>query len=366
MIGRIMELLKDNGHEVSTYFRKSSEIITSRDKLEAFFSGIYSFSSRKEIRKIIAVTKPDLIQVQNLYPLISPSVLVEAYKQSVPVIMRCANYRLICPNGLFMTENQICEKCSGGREWWCFLRNCEGSLFKSLAYALRNYVARKRRYYLDNVTIFYAQTDFQRRRFIREGFPAERIVVVTNMTNHNGIAVSEKLGKYVGYAGRISPEKGIPTLIEAARACSKIQFKAAGSYDRMPDLIIQASDNFEFLGYVSGEGLGDFYASSRFIILPSICFEGFPSILLESMIQSKPVIASRIGGLPEIVDDGKTGLLFEPGNAEELAEKIRYLWERPDLCRKMGEAGREKALREYSPEKYYERLMAVYEKAMAL
>ncbi len=88
--------------------------------------------------------------------------------------------------------------------------------------------------------------------------------------------------------------------------------------------------------------------------------------IVEAMMGAKPVVASHIGGIPEIVDDGVTGMLFEPGNAEDLAEKIQYLWDRPDLCRQMGEAGREKALREYSPAKYYERLMAVYEKAIKL
>ena len=102
------------------------------------------------------------------------------------------------------------------------------------------------------------------------------------------------------------------------------------------------------------------------IVLPSVCYETFGLCLAEAGVQGKPVICSRIGGLPEIVDDGATGLLFEPGNAEDLAEKIRYLWDRPDLCRKMGQAGREKALREYSPEKYYKRLMSVYEKAISL
>jgi glycosyltransferase involved in cell wall biosynthesis len=101
-------------------------------------------------------------------------------------------------------------------------------------------------------------------------------------------------------------------------------------------------------------------------VLPSICYEGFPTILVEAMLRGKPVICSRIGGLSEIVEDGVTGLLFEPGNPNELVKKIRYLWDRPNLCRRMGRAGREKVLHQYSPQKSYERLMATYEKAMQL
>lgn len=132
----------------------------------------------------------------------------------------------------------------------------------------------------------------------------------------------------------------------------------------MPGIRHDAPANLEFIGY--RDELSSFYANARIIVLPSICFEGFPGVIAEAMLHAKPVVCSRIGGLPEIVDDGVTGLLSEPGNAEDLAGKIRYLWDRPALCREMGQAGREKVLREYSPEKYYERLMAVYEQAIAL
>ncbi|MBW2647985.1 MAG: glycosyltransferase family 4 protein [Deltaproteobacteria bacterium] len=149
-----------------------------------------------------------------------------------------------------------------------------------------------------------------------------------------------------------------------ARRSSDILYKAAGSYELMPDLVKKAPVNFEFLGQVSGNKIEEFYKNSRFIVLCSICFEGFPMVLVEAMLRGLPVICSRIGGLPEIVEDGETGLLFEPGDTEELAGKIRFLWERPELCRKMGKAGREKVIKEFSPEKYYQRLMAVYNKAL--
>jgi len=367
MFRTIVELLREHGHEVLCFCRSSSQISPSlMGKTKAFFSGIYSFSSRKLFRKLICEFKPDIIQVQNLYPLISPSVLLEAALQKIPVAMRCANYRLICPNGLFMIKRRICEKCSGGREWWCFLRNCENSLFKSAGYALRNYVARKLRFFINNVTMYICLTEFQKHKLIADGFPADRIAVVPNVVDPKGVEASEKQGEYVGYVGRISPEKGLQTIIELARSCNDIQFKAAGSYDRIPQLAQQAPDNFEFIGHLDKKQLDVFYNNSRMIVLPSICYEGFPSVVIEAMVRQKPVICSRIGGLPEIVEDGVTGLLFEPGRADELAGKICYLWERPQICRKMGQTGCKKALREYSPEKYYERLMAIYEKAIEL
>jgi glycosyltransferase involved in cell wall biosynthesis len=218
--------------------------------------------------------------------------------------------------------------------------------------------------FLDNVTLYVCLTEFQRRRLIREGFSAERVVTIPNMVVSNKAEVSDDQGEYVGYAGRISPEKGLPTLMEAARVCDDIQFKAAGSYDRLPHLPGQAPENFEFCGHLNSEQVGKFYANSRIVVLCSICYEGFPMALLEAMIRGRAVICSRIGGLPEIVEDGVTGLLFEPGKVEDLSEKIRYLWDRAALCQQMGQAGREKALREYSPKKYYERLIAIYKKAI--
>jgi glycosyltransferase involved in cell wall biosynthesis len=182
----------------------------------------------------------------------------------------------------------------------------------------------------------------------------------------DGHAAEAAPGDYVAYVGRISPEKGVTHLLAAARSLSDIPFKAAGGYDRMPHLPGEAPDNVEFLGQLGAERLSGFYSQARMLVLPSTCFEGFPMTIAEAMVHGKPVICSQIGGLPEIVDDGVTGLLFDAGNVEDLVEKIRYLWDRPDVCRKMGHVGREMALREYSPEKHYERLMAVYEKALDL
>ena len=360
-------LLEDHGHEVMRFFRSSAEIPAMRlGKLRGLVSGIYSPSSRRAMCTLLRDKRPEVVHVHNVFPLISPSVLSECRRQGVPVVMTVHNYRLVCPNGLHMVNGQICEKCCGGREYWCILRNCTGSLPKSVGYALRNWVARKWRLFLDNVTLYAALTEFQRQRLIDAGFPADRITVIPNMADGNGIVSAQQLGAYVGYVGRISPEKGIPLLLAAARSLPDVQFKAAGSVGEIEHLVNDAPTNFEFVGHLDREVLEDFYARSRVVVMCSTWFEGFPMVLAEAMLRGKPVICPRIGGLPEIVDEGDTGLLFGPGDAEELGERIQYLWDRPDLCRKMGQAGREKALREYSPARYYERLVAAYGKAIEL
>lgn len=359
-----IQLLEEHSHEVCQFSRSSAEITKMKlGKLQALCSGIYNPFSVRSFRCFVSHEKPDLIHVHNLYPLISPAILHVCKEFSLPVVMTLHNYRLMCPNGLFMVNGTICEKCCGGKEFWCFFKNCEENLGKSLGYALRNYVARIRKSYLDNVHVFAALTDFQRQKLIQEGYPSERIKIIPNMSQPVSTTGRKPLGDYIGYVGRISPEKGVNDLLKAASKHPHIDFQAAGGYDKAPELVDKAPQNFHFRGHLPYDTVGTFMAKSRVIVLCSIWYEGFPMILVEAMLRGRPVIASRLGGLPEVVDDGVTGLLFEAGNAEDLAEKIQYLWDNPELCRKMGEAGREKALREYTPDVYYERLMDVYQEA---
>ncbi len=369
MVGRIAALLRERGHEVECRFEDSlppgSEL---RAQGKAFFKGIYCRESIRKVRDWVGNFRPDLVQVQNLYPALSPWVLPAIRQEGVPVVMRCANYRLVCPSGLFLSHGQVCERCMGGQEHWCVLRNCEGSLLKSLGYALRNFVARTRRLYCDNVTLFYAQTEFQKRKLTEGGLPAERIEVIPNMVDID-ISISPRetqVGHYVGFAGRGSPEKGVTTLLEAARNLPVIPFRLAGDFWRMPEVEKWKPANVELLGHLQGPRLDDFFRNCRMLVLPSTWYEGFPGTVIEAMLHGKPVVCSRIGGLPEIVDDGVNGLLFEPGDAADLAAKVERLWSSPDLCAEMGRAGRDKVLREYSPARYYERLMHVYQRALEL
>ena len=359
-------LLSQNGHQADIFRRESSRLGEGLGgRVRAFFSGLRCREAITDIRERLAVDRADVVHIHNLYPLISPAVLPVCAEAGVPVVMTVHNYRLVCPNGLHLSHGELCERCCGGREWWCFLKNCEEDLCKSLGYALRNWWARKRRYFLDHVSVFACLTEFQRDRLVAEGFDAAKTTVLPNMVPDPGEPAAEGDGKYVGYAGRVSREKGITALQAAARLCADLPFRVAGDTGRMPVVVPESPANMEFAGHMNQAGIHAFYAHARFLVVPSIYMETFGLVIVEAMLHGKPVIASRIGGIPEIVDDGETGILVEPGNATELADKIRYLWERPGLCREMGEAGRAKALQEYSEERYYERLMKVYEQAGA-
>jgi glycosyltransferase involved in cell wall biosynthesis len=316
------------------------------------------------MRGVVAEYRPDIVHVQNVYPLISPSVLVACRRAGVPVVMTLQNYRLVCPSGLHQRNGRICEKCCGGREYWCVLHNCEESLPKSLGYALRNWIARLARLFRRNVAVYVCLTEFQKGRLVAEGFPPERLMVVPNMTEAaDDLGAPVAARPYVGYAGRVSPEKGIDLLLEAARRNPGIPFRVAGAYDRMPGVVKEAPQNLSFLGPLAHQAMDEFYRASRMTVLCSTWFEGLPMVLIEAMMRGTPVVAPRIGGIPEVVAGGTTGYLFQPGEPSDLAEKIRQLWESPSLCEQMGKAARNKALAQYSPEPYYRRLMEVYDAA---
>ncbi|MGA2781912.1 MAG: glycosyltransferase family 4 protein [Smithella sp.] len=366
VIDSLAALLAKRGMTVLRFSRFSAEIEDKRlGKITSFFSGIHNPFSRRAFDQFLRETHPDIVHIHNLYPLISPSILLECTAQGIPVVMTVHNFRLACPNGLLLSHGEVCHRCLGGREYWCVLRNCENDIFKSTGYALRTAVARILRRYYDHVNHFLCLSTFQRDLLIKEGLPANRVTILANPMSLASETISNK-GKngYVAYVGRITPEKDVPTLIEAARRLSDLQFKFAGDYHRLPDVIKQKPDNCEFLGQLKTEDIVQFYHNARMVVFATRCYEGFPTVLLEAMSYGLPVVCSRIGGLPEIVDNGITGLLYEPGNADELADRIWTLWQNPALCQKLGEAGKRKVLEDYSAERLLNRLLGIYEKVI--
>ncbi len=369
-VEKIAKLLSDHGHEVF-WFRRSSHKLWLRGsffgKAAAFLTGIHNPIAARDIALMLDEIKPDLVQVQNLYPFLSPSILRPIKKRGIPIVMRCPNYRLFCPNGLHFSKGRVCERCiSFGGELWCILKNCQGNIFKSTGYALRNAWARINRTILKNVDIFIVQTQFQKAKFVENGISPDRIEILPGMALPLDISSNGQVGDSVVFIGRTSQEKGIETFLEAAQTAPEIPFSIAGDSPKSGQYMSRTANNVRWLGFLNGEALFDLYRSARFVIAPSSWYEGFPNIIVKAMMMEKPVISTKIGGIPEIVEDVVTGLLCEPANARELSEKIQYLWERPLLCKQMGQAGRQKALREYSPEKCYERLIMIYQKATRL
>ena len=275
--------------------------------------------------------------------------------------MTVHNYRLVCPNGLYFIHGEICEQCNGGREWNCILRNCENSLYKSTGYAARNWWARVKRSYLDNVDAFLCLTSFQKEKLAQNGFPPEKLHVLPNFMDAPDPGISSiETGTYAIFVGRLNRQKGIDLLLSAASANPDIPFKAAGEPD--PVFLSQQSlpANVELTGHLPPADLHRVVGQSRFLVFTSRSYEGFPMVFLEAMKHRLPVIAPNMAGFPEIIEDGVNGLLFSPGDANDLAAKIRILWEDKELCSRLGHNGFMKLQENYSPEVYYRKLMDVY------
>ena len=364
VVNTLCATLEKHGHEVICFFRSSSEISKMTfGRFRAFCSGIYSLSAKQAFQDLLIRRKPHIVHIHNLFPLISTSILEVCKMAGVPVVMTVHNYRLICPIGLLAIHGQICEKCATG-EHWCVLRNCTGRLFKSLGYALRSFVARKTSIYYNHINSYAVMSEFQRNKLVEAGYPSEKITIIHNPVDAGDYDAEVSVGDYFAYAGRISAEKGIHILLAACRKCPSIPFKFAGPIDSESRLVWETLPNVEYLGFLDQDALQFFLAGARAVVAPSVCYEGMSISVLQAMVHGKPTICSRIGALADVVEDGTTGLLVQPGNEHDLAQTLRSLWHQPNLCRKMGEAAREKVAREHSVKGYYRETMAMYEKAL--
>jgi len=290
--------------------------------------------------------------------------LVACKRKNVPVVMTVHSHNLTCPTWYHLYKGRVCEDCGGGHEYRCVLKNCRNNILESSAYALRSSVARGFRLFHDNVNVLIVLTPFAKAKLVQAGFREDQIAVVPNPASLRESAADPSAGKYVAFAGRISPEKGVDTLLAAAVQMPDVLFKVAGDGPALSEMNAKAPRNVEFVGKLGPDELSEFYNRSRMVAVPSVWFEQFPMVVLEAMGRALPVIGSRIGGLPEIIEEGVTGKLFEPGNAEDLTRQVRCLWEDPQLCRRMGIAGRQKAMRQYTEDAYFRNLMAVYQAAI--
>lgn len=364
----IADLLQANGHQVSWYRRSSQEIVGSKlGQLKAFFTGIYNPSSVCAISKVLDEVKPDIVQVQNLYPLISVSIMKEIKRRKIPIVMRTPNYRLFCPSGLFYTDAKVCESCTSGiKELSCITKNCEGSIFKSTGYALRNAFSRVSGLIKNNVDVFIGQSEFQKNKFIELGLNAENIGILPALSPKVNQDFEQREGKYISFIGRVSLEKGIENFVEAAKALPNFEFAVAGNYDGLEYLVDSSPKNIKWLGFLSGDKLQNFYLDSKIVVIPSEWYEGFPNIAVQAMLYKKALICSNIGVFTNFITDNKNGLLFKPRDNKDLVSKIERLMQDDTLRDSIASVANKEALDIYSHETIYKQLMSIYDRAIIL
>ncbi len=298
------------------------------DKLRAPGRVLYSLEAKRKFRQLLSDFRPQIVHLHNIYHQLSPSILGVAKKAGLPVIMHVHDYKLICPNYKLFTAGRPCEACRGGHYQECFRRRCYRSSSRSLLATIEMYLHHRfLKIYEKNIDLLIAPSAFMKEKLVEFGWPAEKITVVLN-PHDSSLPVLPKAplnSGYLLYFGRLSGEKGGPLLIKAAAAAGE-SLKIAGSgpeEELWRSLADQAGGDVEFLGTLAGSDLAAAIAGAKVVVIPSIWYENMPLSALEALAAGKPVIASRIGGLPEIINDGDNGLLFTAGDAADLERQIK-------------------------------------------
>lgn len=386
----IKKLLEDKGHEVipfsvlsnknvdteyskyfvepigdrnAVYYEDSKK--TPKVILQMLSRSIYSPVVKKALQKEIKEVQPDLVYILHFVNKLSPSVVRAAKQMGLPVVVRLSDYFLLCPRFDFLHDKKICEECLTTGYSSCLKKRCvKGSFFASAVRVISMKIHSLMKIY-DDVDAFVTPSAFLKKKLAANGFDSGRIHHIPTFTAGRAEADEPETGSYGLYFGRITEEKGVDTVVRA--------------YEQLPDhrVLIMGDDttaealrlrqyiqehgltNIEFTGFRSGAELDETIRKARFTLIPSIWYDNLPNTSLESFRYSKPVIASDIGSLPELITDGYNGYLFPAGDADELAERIRRLDNDGEVDR-MGRNSRKKLEEDFSPEAHYEALMKVF------
>jgi glycosyltransferase involved in cell wall biosynthesis len=355
-----IDIARENGHEVEVFTRSSEDLPPNLGgRLQAGISAIYAPDSVRRFDAILDSFKPDLVHVHEVFPLVSPWILPGCTRKVVPVVMTTVDYRMTCPVGTHLRRGQPCDKCAGGREHWAVLKNCRQNLTESVMVAAYNTIVRRFSLFDRHVRRFIAPSEFTRRWLTdKAGIDAARITSISPLVEIPVRGIDPAAGQYVGYAGRFSPEKGIDILVQAGRL-SDVPIRMSRNMNGLLKVAVPLDIEVDVTS--DRHGLADFYRGARMLVVPSLGLETFGLVGAEAMSHGVPVIASRIGALAELIEDGVDGLLFEPGNVRDLADKITRLWNDADLCRRLGCAARAKAVAYWGSDSHLKHLMAVYD-----
>lgn len=325
---------------------------------------VYSFESQRKMAALLADFKPDLVHLHMISHQISPSILPVIRKAGIPIVQTCHEYKLVCPNYKMYIEsrNEICERCLSGAYRHAIHNRCIKDSFAGSALAAgAMYFHKATQIYEKNIDLFLPPSQFMADKFAEAGIPESKLRHVPNYLNLEAYEPCYESEGYAFYMGRLSEEKGIATLIQAKATLPDLELVIAGTGPLEMELqelcTLNGIKNVRFVGYQEGDSLKALIAKAAFVVIPSEWYENDPLVTLEAFATGKPVIGARIGGIPERIVEGETGLLFESGNIEALSACLEKLSD-ASLCHEMGEKAR--GYIEDFCDGYYDRLMQVY------
>lgn len=380
----LQEQLERAGHEIavfamehpenrpspwSKYFVSNVEFDTLRGGNQGLRTAgrmLYSFEARKKLQQLLKVFKPDIAHVHNIYHQISPSILPLLRKNGIPVVQTLHDYKLICPNYSLYTEGDVCERCKKHNYVNAIRHKClKHSVVASTLAATEMSLHKLLGLYERNVNIFISPSAFLKDKVRSWGY--------TNLDirhlpySMEPLDVAAPVGTYLLYFGRLSQEKGVDTLLAAMRTV-KTPLTIAGTGPQEQELKDYAKehnlDHVHFVGFQSGTALDGLIRNSMGVVVPSRWHENYPFAILESFAAGKAVLGTRRGGIPELVVDGKRGILTAAGSAEELADAIRRFTANSNDLEQWGNNA-QTFLASHRFSALYPQLMKIYEDARA-
>lgn len=362
-------LLESQGHEVLQYVYRNEQV-KKMGYLSLLAVTLWNQNAYSDFRNLLHKEKPQLVHCHNTFPLLSPAIYYAAKAEGVPVVQTLHNYRLLCPNGLFFRDGFPCEDCLGKTPPWPgIVHRCyRDSLPATSVVALMLTFHRLLKSWERQVNIFITLTDFARAKFIKGGLPPQKIMVKPNFVFPDpGIGIRNRNGKYFLYAGRLEKEKGLDTLLNSWKLLGKdIPLKIAGS-GPMSSEVIQAAaqnDQIEYLGQQPRDRIQDLMKEAWMLVFPSKLYEGFPLVIAEAFAAGLPVIGSNLGSMSLLIKEGQTGFLFSPGNASELAAKVKWSLTYANEIDQMSQHARREYENKYTAEKNYQMLADIYKTAV--
>lgn len=375
-------VLRENGHDVSFFamkdprnhadpnedlfvdpidFRELNRNKTIGGAVTVLTRSIYSSSARRKFAMLLDRVAPDIVHFQNIHAHITPSVTLEAKARNLPAIWTLHDYKLICPNShLYVdTTGHICEACRGGAFHQAIRTRCKkGSLLASAAAALEAYAHSFSNIH-QHVRMFIAPSSFLRDKLIENGYSPDRLCVIPYVLSEDCFASTDGDRGYILYLGKIQRLKGIDTLISAARRIPSTQVILAGPDDD-PALLNPLPENVRYVGLKQGKDLRELLLGARAVVLPSQWYENQPLCILEAFAAAKPVIASDLGGMAELVKDDVRGLLFPKGDMNALSAAMQRLSTNAGYARRLGVNAYEYARAVHHPEAHYQLIRGLY------
>ncbi len=357
-------LLRAGGHDVATVFVSNDSIATFADKARAALGVADGPLARHLVAEAVGRFRPDVVHVHNFFPLISPRVHARVRAFGPATVQTLHNFRITCANGLLMRAGQPCELCVDGTSLHAIAHRCYRDSFVGSAAPAHMIARHKReRTWQRHVDRFIVLSRFARDIFVRAGVPAERIVVRPNVVD-DPAPVSGTPRAGVLYVGRLREEKGIEVLAAAAHL-TDAAITVVGDGPSAAKLKSSVPANLALLGALPRADARAMMARAAAIVVPSICYENFPIAVAEAFAAGTPVIASRIGALAEIVEDGRTGWLVAPGDPANLAAAIDVATMNATEAGRRGAAARQAYLTHYTPRASLQALEAIYADALA-